>query len=266
MKKYCVYCHINKENGKKYVGITCNNVKRRWANGYGYAHCTLFFRAIKKYGWDGFLHEILESGLSKDEAQVKERMYISIYKSNNPKFGYNLTSGGEEGKEISAEARERLIQSHIGIKPTRETLEKRSKSLKMSWASESVKERHRRAMKVLANDESYKEKISKAARKNWDNPDYVKKQRAGMEKVRQTKEYHECLSKALKAAWSNPEIRKKVSGGNNGKAKKVICIDSGETFSCAAEAGRSKNISINGICMCCRGERKTAGKLQWKFA
>lgn len=34
---YTVYIHINKQNKKKYIGITSMSVKERWKNGYGYS-------------------------------------------------------------------------------------------------------------------------------------------------------------------------------------------------------------------------------------
>ena len=36
MKTYKVYTHINKINGKQYIGITSTNVKARWKDGQGY--------------------------------------------------------------------------------------------------------------------------------------------------------------------------------------------------------------------------------------
>ena len=45
-------------------------------------------------GWDNFRHEILYTGLSREEAEYKEKELIKDYKSNNTNFGYNIKSGG----------------------------------------------------------------------------------------------------------------------------------------------------------------------------
>ena len=95
-RKYCVYCHTNKVNGKKYVGITSRKPEKRWGkNGKGYKCCPYFYRAIKKYGWDTFTHDILFKELSKEEAESKEIELIAEWDLNNTKFGYNITKGGE---------------------------------------------------------------------------------------------------------------------------------------------------------------------------
>ena len=57
-ENYTVYKHIS-PNGKQYVGITKQDVVKRWANGEGYKNCTYFYNAIQKYGWENFQHIIL---------------------------------------------------------------------------------------------------------------------------------------------------------------------------------------------------------------
>lgn len=91
---YIVYKHTNIKNGKVYIGITGQNVKRRWQNGAGY-YGTYFYNAINKYGWDGFVHEILYENLSEEDACRIEIELIKKHKSNRREFGYNVADGGQ---------------------------------------------------------------------------------------------------------------------------------------------------------------------------
>ena len=91
---YCVYKHTT-PSGKVYVGITSTNPLKRWKNGYGYMNNDHFWKAIVKYGWDNIRHEIICTGLSKEEACQKEIQLIYFYQSNNPSFGYNGSIGGD---------------------------------------------------------------------------------------------------------------------------------------------------------------------------
>lgn len=94
-RTYTLYIHINKLNGKKYVGITNEPLNRRWRNGNGYKQNSHFYAAIQKYGWDNFYHIAAIENLSQNDACMLERLFIAIYKSTDRKFGYNSTSGGE---------------------------------------------------------------------------------------------------------------------------------------------------------------------------
>lgn len=107
---WIVYKHTNKTNGKVYIGITSTSVESRWRNGEGYYSQEYFYKAIKKYGWEGFTHEILFDNLTEEEARAKEIELIAQYKSNyrrysNPNYGYNATDGGEGlsgyGKQVN---------------------------------------------------------------------------------------------------------------------------------------------------------------------
>lgn len=82
--------------GKPYVGITSQQVDKRWNNGWGYAHNKELDKDIREIGWENFDKYILETGLCKQEAYLKERMYIAFYHSDLLHGGYNRQSGGKE--------------------------------------------------------------------------------------------------------------------------------------------------------------------------
>lgn len=94
LTNWCVYMHENRVNGKKYIGITSQKPTRRWQNGRHYENCAVFFRAIQKYGWDGFRHEILYTDLTQAEAERLEVDLIEKYGTRDPEKGYNLAVGG----------------------------------------------------------------------------------------------------------------------------------------------------------------------------
>ena len=101
-KLYLVYKHTNKLNGKIYIGITYHieNPNIRWDYGGGYSRKTPFGKAIQKYGWSNFEHEILETNLTEIEAKEKEQFYIALFHSYilDPLCnGYNATKGGDNG-------------------------------------------------------------------------------------------------------------------------------------------------------------------------
>ena len=99
-RTYTVYRHIS-PTGKSYIGITKQNIERRFQNGNGYNTQPAFYRAIKKYGWNNFSHEILKTNLTEKEASEKEQYYIKeVYKSLAPK-GYNTAEGGTTGSKNS---------------------------------------------------------------------------------------------------------------------------------------------------------------------
>ena len=114
MRKYTIYMHKNKINSKIYIGITCQKVEKRWDKGRGYSHNAIFSRAIDKYGWDNFEHIILFEELSEKEAKDKEIELIEKYNSNNKKFGYNITIGGESNHkyETIEEFEKNNIENH----------------------------------------------------------------------------------------------------------------------------------------------------------
>ena len=100
---YTVYCHENKSNGKLYFGITKKSTRRRWGNGRGYDNQSVMRRAIEKYGWDGFEHIILFTGLSEEEAKKMEIDLIREFKTQDKRYGYNMTAGGDNSPIMKGE-------------------------------------------------------------------------------------------------------------------------------------------------------------------
>ena len=107
---YCVYIHITPCN-KVYIGITKNIKNRFSAKGEYYRNCNVFYKAIKKWGWDNIKHEVLFENLTKEEAEQKEIQMIAFYKSNDRRYGYNILKGGNISTNDSIERREKISKS-----------------------------------------------------------------------------------------------------------------------------------------------------------
>lgn len=103
-------------NGKRYIGITSKTVKERWgSNGVGY-HNQTFYKAIKKYGWNNILHEIVDTVETIEEAAELETGLIAKYKTTDHDYGYNISPstdavGGLPQPRHSAETRRKMSQS-----------------------------------------------------------------------------------------------------------------------------------------------------------
>ena len=117
-KKWCVYKHTS-PNGKCYIGITCQERPQdRWhSDGGGYKSQRKFYRAIEKYGWENFSHEILVDDIkSLEDAYIEEKKYIKLFDSH--RNGYNCSNGGDGclGYKRSEESLNRIVKKHH--KPT----------------------------------------------------------------------------------------------------------------------------------------------------
>ena len=96
-----IYIIKNTINGKIYVGQSVN-IHRRWNDHkkrYKYNNAeqnSLLHKAFRKYGIENFVFEILEK-CSKDELNSREQYWIVHYQSNDRRYGYNITEGGNNG-------------------------------------------------------------------------------------------------------------------------------------------------------------------------
>ena len=112
---YTVYMHLF-PNNKKYIGITSKKTKQRWESGTGYITQKLMNRAIEKYKWENIEHKILYKNLTKEQAEQKEIDLMKKYKTNNPKYGYNVENGGNSIGKHSKETRLKISIANKGKK------------------------------------------------------------------------------------------------------------------------------------------------------
>lgn len=147
---YKLYMHLNKTNGKVYIGQTKLSYRLRWNDGKGYGSCSRFAKAIKKYGWNGFEHIPLIEKLSKIDVDYFERFFIAFFDSQNPEFGYNLTAGGDENPMDNSIIRENHREA-----------------LKKLHADPEWRENVRKANQKLSTDPRWRENVRKANQKRF---------------------------------------------------------------------------------------------------
>lgn len=143
---YKLYMH-KFSNNKVYIGITGRPIEVRWRGTYN----KFFTNAVNKYGWDNIEHIVLLDNLSKEWACRLEQDLIRQYKSNNPKYGYNITMGGEGlfGYTISEESRKKIGAAN-------------SVALKGRHLSNEVREKISRAAKGRVVSDETRKKMSDA--------------------------------------------------------------------------------------------------------
>lgn len=115
MKTYTVYMH-EFPNGKVYIGMTSQKPSARWKSGNGYRGQTNVWSAIAEYGWRNIRHNIIELGLTREEAEVLEKALIQKHRANDPEYGYNIENGGMSAGKVSEETKKKLSEAHTGEK------------------------------------------------------------------------------------------------------------------------------------------------------
>ena len=228
--EYIVYKHTS-PSGKCYIGMTCQTMERRArCNGRAYSQCTAFYGAIQKYGWDNFDHEILESGLSYEDACEKERYYIALFHSLTSERGYNLETGGGANTTVSEETKKKISEKLTGRKGTPHTPESKRK----------LREAHLGKTRLPFSEETRK-KLSLSLTGRTFTPEH-------------------------RANISRSKSGSATSGKNNSHPRPVLCVETGVIFDTVKEAGEFKGGSSKNIIACCRGRLKTSGGYHWRYA
>ena len=166
---FIVYMATNIVTGHRYVGITsrglnyrksshCSKAKIKSASG---GNCPKFHNAIRKYGKDAFVWEILEIHNSWDEMLQAEIKFILKLKPE-----YNIASGGKglRGYKHNEESKRKISVALKGRKfddvrraQMRETSKKVNNELEYKTKMSNIKKGHKKS-------EAWKSKIADAMR------------------------------------------------------------------------------------------------------
>lgn len=145
-----IYMIRNKKNNKIYFGQTIRRFEERYFGGIQNTNNMHLKSSIKKYGIENFeIDKEFDIAYSKEELDGLEDMYIKIYKTTNPKYGYNKKFGGSNGS------------------PTEETKRKMSEVAKgenSHWYGKCGELSHNYGRK---HSEETKEKIRKTKKENY---------------------------------------------------------------------------------------------------
>jgi group I intron endonuclease len=135
---YFIYKITNSINNKSYIGRTYDFEKRMTQHlqeSYNInvpTYNTYFHRAIRKYGWHNFLHEIIYQTQCEQHSKEAEEHFIRDYNTHY-RFGcgYNMTYGGEGTKGIyrPPEVIENMRNAQLGKTKSPQTLEKLKQSM-----------------------------------------------------------------------------------------------------------------------------------------
>ena len=113
-----IYMIKNKINGKIYFGQTKHTFEKRYnsndekiVNDVSNEHLR---NSINKYGINNFyINRKFDVAYSKEELDELEDLYICMYETINPKYGYNKKRGGSNPIP-NEETRRKMSESHKG--------------------------------------------------------------------------------------------------------------------------------------------------------
>lgn len=243
-----IYMVKNLVNKKLYFGITVNDFNARYSGNIGkHTHNDHLKRSIEKYGIENFeINEQFDVAYTEDDLYELEDMYMCIYNTLDPKYGYNKRRSGSKYKghgKMSEESKHKMSDSLAGEKHPNygkhlsETTRTKIGEKQKGQFNHFYGKKH---------DEETKKKISEAGKRPC------------------KEETKKKISEARKG---------KVCGKQIAKSKPVRCINTGEEFESCALAAKHFNIGKGAkIALNCKGKQSYAGKhpitgekLHWEF-
>lgn len=203
-----IYKTINKVNGKFYVGQDSRNNPNYLGSG------SLLKNAIKKYGRENFVKEILEECNSLQELSEREKYWIKETKAQE--LGYNISDGGFQNDFAWSEKQRKIHSDYMKNEfdcYSEEFLNKQKSENKLG---------NKNPMWGKTASEETRKRMSEAHKKNpvryWlgkkQSAESNEKRRQASLKFRHTKEYKESIrgeGNYFYGKTHSEEARKKIS-------------------------------------------------------
>lgn len=206
-----IYKIEHRQSARKYIG-KATNVERRWQEHLRNVEKNKqhpLYDAIRKYGKDAFRFEVVEEVL-EEELNRREIELIQEYNTLYPS-GYNLAEGGSGGN-----TRKGMTEKQkIGYSVKQSKAAKQKVSLGIGIAAKSVKGKHITEVcpEIAEKWEINYKKGQQSRTERYKRGIYTEQELEGYKKLSQLKR-----------------------GGNNPRAAKIECIETGNVFSSMSEA------------------------------
>lgn len=111
---YIIYRITNMVNNKIYIGQTIKTFNKRYGGTkdqlgaervlYFYEHGGVknihLLNSLGKYGTENFKVDILKEGLTREELNYWEELYIALFNSTDYRYGYNYKKGGNNHERV----------------------------------------------------------------------------------------------------------------------------------------------------------------------
>ena len=265
-----IYITTNMINGKKYIGQKkfCEGWKRYLGSG------TLLREAIKKYGKENFIRDIVAIAYSSEELNRLEIEFIKNHNADDDRNKYyNITKGGngaglpgelngmygkhhtEEVKKKISEANKGEKNSFYGRHHTEETKEKLRIANKGKWMG---KDSPLSKKVICLETKEIFDCISEIGRlKKNVNPSNISaccrgEQKSAFDKTWMFLDDYKKLSEE-EVNKKMIESKQGIKGTHNPKARKIVCLNTREEFELIKDASKKYGITKSLVSSCCSG-------------
>jgi group I intron endonuclease len=237
-----IYVATNTVTGKQYVGLTTVGVTRRWSNHITHSKTpkTYFHKAIAKYGVAAFSIAEYASAVRKDVlAQLEKDVILQLAPA------YNQTHGGEVtfGRKYDEVTKEQIRRANTGKKRTLAQREA-NRLQKLAWFSE-----HPDQKITVANQLAL-------ARASVDESKRIEAVRAASRDRSWSAEAKAKLSASCMGRRYSPES---IARGVSKRKRKVVCVQTGIVYACAADAAAPIQARGSSISAACKHGRSVYG-------